>query len=49
MNVVAIPLFDALDPRNGSHYVERVEPSEEGGNLMANLIIDRMKHTLRGY
>ncbi len=46
MKVVAIPLFDALDPRNGAHYVDRVEPSGEGGKLMAKLIIDRIKHNL---
>lgn len=38
--VVAIPLFHALDPKNASDYVERVEPSAEGGKKMAELILD---------
>jgi len=33
--VVPIPLFDVLDADDASHYVQRVEPSSLGGQLMA--------------
>ncbi len=46
MKVIPIPFFEALDPRNEAHYVDRVEPSGEGGKWMAKLIIDRLRNHL---
>ncbi len=46
VKVVAVPLFEALDPRNDAHYVERVEPSGEGGKSIAKLITDRIRNNL---
>jgi hypothetical protein len=34
-DVTPVPLFDVLDADNSTHYVARVEPSSEGGRLMA--------------
>lgn len=36
--VVPIPLFDVLDSRNKRHYIERVEPSAEGGRKIAEYL-----------
>mmetsp|Transcript_26517 Transcript_26517/g.39370 ORF Transcript_26517/g.39370 Transcript_26517/m.39370 type:complete len:309 (-) Transcript_26517:2151-3077(-) len=41
--VVPLPLFEVLDGRTSSQYVERVEPSNEGGRLMANQIWESVK------
>ena len=38
--VVPVALFDVLDAANGAHYVQRVEPSSEGGQLMAQKLVD---------
>ena len=36
--VVPVPLFKAMDGKNTGHYVDRVEPSETGGELIADLL-----------
>lgn len=36
--IVFAPLFDALDGKRTEDYVERVEPSERGGNAVASLL-----------
>jgi len=41
--VVPLPLFEVLDGRTSSQYVERVEPSNEGGRLMAHQIWEYVK------
>ena len=38
--VIPLPFFEVLDPQNRDHYVQRVEPSAEGGRLMAEAIVD---------
>lgn len=40
VKVIPLPFFDVLDPKNKDLYVERVEPSSEGGRLMAEAILD---------
>jgi len=40
VEVVAVPLFHALDGKTSSDYVSRVEPSVTGGEKMARLIVD---------
>lgn len=42
-DVLALPLFDVLDPKNGEHYCQRVEPSPLGGSLMAKAIMDMIE------
>jgi len=37
--VIPIPLFDVLDATDPTHYVQRVEPSCKGGELMANVFV----------
>jgi hypothetical protein len=41
--IVAVPLFAALDGKTSSDYEQRVEPSAKGGNKMAKLIFDAIK------
>lgn len=38
--VVAVPLFQVLDGKTSSDYIQRVEPSPEGGRKMASAIMD---------
>lgn len=40
VEVVPVPLFQALDGKDTRDYVARVEPSAEGGRKMARLIVD---------
>ena len=40
VEVVAVPLFSALDGKNPKDYCQRVEPSVQGGAKMAKLIVD---------
>ena len=40
--VIAVPLFLALNGKNTSDYVQRVEPSAAGGEKMARLLVDAM-------
>jgi hypothetical protein len=40
VEVVPVPLFQALDGKDASDYVARVEPSAQGGMKMARLIMD---------
>ncbi|KAF1980954.1 hypothetical protein K402DRAFT_425808 [Aulographum hederae CBS 113979] len=44
-NVVPCPLFEVMDGKEKGDYVQRVEPSVEGGRKMA----ERFADTLRGY
>lgn len=37
-----VALFDALDASNEDHYVARVEPSSEGGRLIAQHLLDEI-------
>lgn len=39
-DVWPIPLFDVLDADNPDHYIQRLEPSVEGGKLMASALLD---------
>lgn len=45
-HVVAVPLFEALDGKTSADYVARVEPSAQGGQKMASLILDRLEPAL---
>lgn len=40
--VVPVPLYEALDGKDTDDYVARVEPSSQGGQKMAKLLIDRL-------
>ena len=40
--VVPVPLYEALDGADPADYVERVEPSVQGGAKLARLILDRL-------
>lgn len=44
--VVPVPFFEALDGTNTDDYVQRVEPSSQGGQKLARLIVERMKQGL---
>lgn len=37
--VLHVPLFTALDPRDSGNYIQRVEPSVEGGRQMAEVLL----------
>jgi lysophospholipase L1-like esterase len=43
-NVTPVPLFKVLDANNPDHYVARVEPSAEGGALMAKHFCELLEH-----
>merc|ERR1712232_428780 len=43
-DVVAVPLFRILDPKDGRDYVARVEPSVQGGQKMARAFADILLH-----
>ena len=45
--VVPIPMYEALDGKTTSDYVQRVEPSSQGGQKLAKLIMDRLEPSLR--
>lgn len=38
--VIPVPLFDVLDGKNSGDYVDRVEPSSQGGRKMAEYLLD---------
>jgi hypothetical protein len=40
--VVAVPLFEALDPKDARDYEQRVEPSAAGGRKMARFIAEHI-------
>jgi len=40
VDVVAFPLFEVLDGKMSSDYVQRVEPSSTGGRKIANSLVD---------
>lgn len=42
VEVVPVPLFEALDGTISEDYVERVEPSPAGGRKMAHLLVDKL-------
>lgn len=44
--VVAVPLYEALDGTDSNDYVQRVEPSAQGGRKLATLIMDRLQPVL---
>ena len=46
--VVPVPLYEALDGTDTDDYVERVEPSVQGGEKMAKVILDRLEPHLKG-
>lgn len=41
-DIVPIPLFEVLDGKCSQDYVQRVEPSVQGGHKMAKFILDKM-------
>lgn len=41
INVIPIPLFEVLDSKDPSDYVQRVEPSEQGGMKIAKALLDK--------
>ena len=44
-SVVPVPLFEVLDPKYATQYIQRVEPSSEGGHLMAKrFVAEILKH-----
>ena len=40
VEVIALPLFEALDGSDTRDYVQRVEPSPRGGRKIAKLLLD---------
>ena len=40
--VVPVPLYEALDGKDTNDYVQRVEPSAQGGQKMAKTILDHL-------
>jgi hypothetical protein len=42
VNVVSVPLFNALDPSDSTDYIERVEPSTVGSYKIARMLVDSM-------
>lgn len=46
--VVPVPMYEALDGSDSADYVQRVEPSSQGGEKLAKLILDRLDAVLRG-
>ena len=40
VEVVPFPLFRVLDGKNTSDYIQRVEPSSQGGRKIANALLD---------
>ena len=40
LDIEAVPLFEVMDGTNPGDYIQRVEPSEQGGRKMANFILD---------
>jgi hypothetical protein len=47
--VVPVPLFEALDGKNTDDYVQRVEPSVQGGRKMAKLLLRKAFGTYDGH
>lgn len=47
-HVVPVPLFQVLDGKNTNDYIQRVEPSPEGGRKMAEFLLDAMDHSTVG-
>jgi hypothetical protein len=44
-HVIAVPLFEALDGKCSDDYIQRVEPSAQGGSKMGKLIADTILST----
>ena len=44
--VVPVPFYEALDGKTSSDYEQRVEPSSQGGEKLANLILDYLEPEL---
>lgn len=45
--VVPVPLYEALDGKDTNDYVQRVEPSSQGGEKIAKLVFDRLQPALQ--
>jgi len=45
--VVPVPMYEALDGKTSDDYVQRVEPSSQGGRKLAALIMDRLVPALK--
>ena len=45
--VVPVPLFEALDGKDTSDYVQRVEPSASGGEKIASLVVSVLQRELQ--
>ena len=41
--VIPVALFEALDGKNTEMYVERVEPSAQGGRALAQLLLEKLR------
>ena len=48
VEVMALPLFEALDGSDTRDYVQRVEPSPRGGRKLANLLLDSLYGSVDG-
>lgn len=46
INVIYVPFYEVLNGKDTSMYVARVEPSEKGGKLMAELLKERILEAL---
>ncbi|KAL1518907.1 hypothetical protein AB1Y20_003180 [Prymnesium parvum] len=44
--VITVPMYEALDGTDTEDYVQRVEPSSQGGKKIARLIVGRIKDAL---
>jgi hypothetical protein len=47
VRVVPVPLYEALDGKDSADYVQRVEPSAQGGRKLAQRIMDALEPVLR--
>ena len=48
LQVVGLPFYETLDGKTTEDYVQRVEPSIQGGEKMAKVILDRLEPHLKG-
>ena len=45
--VIPVPLFEALDGKDTSDYVQRVEPSASGGEKLASLLVSLLEKEMQ--
>ena len=46
--VVAVPLYEAMNGKNTRDYCQRVEPSPQGAAKMSSLLLDYLEHREQG-